>query len=50
MGELGAKMGALGSQMGELGAQQGRIAQEADQKVKAIIDESLKNGKAHPVQ
>ncbi len=50
MGELGGKMGALGSQMGELGAQQGRIAQEADQKVKAIIDESLKNGKARPVQ
>jgi beta-lactamase regulating signal transducer with metallopeptidase domain len=50
MGELGAKMGALGSQMGELGAQQGRIAQEADQKVKSIINESLQNGKAHPVQ
>jgi len=50
MGELGDKMGALGSQMGELGAQQGKLAQEADRKVKSIIDESLKNGKAHPVQ
>ncbi|HKD58810.1 MAG TPA: M56 family metallopeptidase [Terracidiphilus sp.] len=50
MGELGAKMGALGAQQGELGAKQGKLAQEADQKVKSIIDESLKNGKAHPVQ
>ena len=50
MGELGAKMGELGAQQGELGAKQGRIAEEADRKVKSIIDESLKNGKAHPVQ
>ena len=50
MGELGSKMGELGAQMGELGERQGRIAQEADQKVKSIIDQSLKNGKAHPVQ
>lgn len=50
MGELGEKMGELGAKQGELGEKQGRIAQEADQKVKSIIDESLKNGKAHPVQ
>jgi beta-lactamase regulating signal transducer with metallopeptidase domain len=50
MGELGAKMGALGAQQGELGAKQGKLAQEADQKVRSIIDESLKDGKAHPVQ
>ncbi|HMG84414.1 MAG TPA: M56 family metallopeptidase [Terracidiphilus sp.] len=50
MGELGGKMGALGSQMGELGAQQGKIAQEADRKIKSIIDESMKNGRARPVQ
>jgi beta-lactamase regulating signal transducer with metallopeptidase domain len=50
MGELGAKMGALGSQQGRIGEEQGRIAGEADRKVKSIIDESLKNGKAHPVQ
>ena len=50
MGELGGRMGELGEQMGRLGEQQGRIAQEADHKVKSIIDESLKNGKAHPVQ
>jgi beta-lactamase regulating signal transducer with metallopeptidase domain len=50
MGELGEKMGALGAQMGELGAQQGKIAQQADQKIRSIIDDSLKNGKAHLVQ
>lgn len=50
MGELGEKMGALGEQMGELGERQGKIAQDADQKVKSIIDQSLKDGKARPVQ
>ena len=50
MGELGERMGELGSQMGELGERQGKIAEEADQKVKSIIDESLKRGKAKPVQ
>lgn len=50
MGELGEKMGELGAQQGELGERQGRIAEAADQKVKSIIDESLKNGKAKPVQ
>ena len=50
MGALGEKMGELGEQMGKLGEQQGRIAEEADRKVKSIIDQSLRNGKAHPVQ
>jgi bla regulator protein blaR1 len=57
MGDFGAKMGALGAQQGKLGAQQGRIgaeqgklAQQADQQVKSIIDQSLQNGKAHPVE
>jgi beta-lactamase regulating signal transducer with metallopeptidase domain len=50
MGELGSKMGELGSQMGRLGEQQGKIAEQADRKVKSMIDESLKNGKAQPIQ
>jgi hypothetical protein len=50
MGKLGAMQGELGAQQGRLGAEQGRIAQEADRKVKSIIDESLKDGKAHQVQ
>jgi hypothetical protein len=49
-GELGAKQGKLGEQQGRLGEQQGRLAQEADTKVKSIIDQSLKDGKAKPVQ
>ena len=50
MGKLGEMQGALGEKQGRLGEEQGRIAQEADRKVKSIIDESMKNGKAHPVQ
>jgi hypothetical protein len=50
MGALGAEQGKLGAQQGRLGAEQGRIAREADQKVKAIIDQRLQNGKAHPVE
>jgi beta-lactamase regulating signal transducer with metallopeptidase domain len=49
-GRLGAEQGKLGAEQGRLGAEQGRIAMEADRKVKSIIDESLKDGKAKPVQ
>ena len=49
-GRLGAQQGKLGAEQGRLGAEQGRIAEEADRQVRIIIDESLKNGKAHPVQ
>ena len=49
-GKLGDQQGKLGEQQGRLGAEQGRIAGEADKKVKSIIDESLKNGKARPVE
>jgi len=49
-GKLGAEQGKLGAEQGRLGAEQGRIAREADRKVRSIIDESLQNGKAHPVE
>jgi len=49
-GELGRRQGELGRQQGELGREQGRIAREADIKVKSIIDQSLKDGKARPVK
>jgi bla regulator protein blaR1 len=49
-GKLGEQQGKLGEQQGRLGAEQGRIAREADHKVRSIIDESLQNGKAHPVE
>jgi len=46
----GGEQGKLGSQMGELGSQIGRTARENHEKMKSIIDESLKNGKARPVE
>lgn len=56
MGDLGGKMGALGGQQGKLGAQQGRLgeqqgrlAREMDGKILSTIDQSLKNGKAKPL-
>lgn len=48
-GELGEQQGKLGEQQGRLGEQQGHLAQEADKKVKSIIDQSIKDGKARPV-
>jgi beta-lactamase regulating signal transducer with metallopeptidase domain len=49
-GKLGEQQGKLGEQQGKLGEQQGRIAQENDRKMKTIFDESLRDGKAKPVQ
>ena len=49
-GELGRQQGELGRQQGRLGAEQGRLAREADRKMKSVIDESLKNGRARQVQ
>jgi len=49
-GELGAQQGRLGAEQGKLGEQQGRIAREAEVKVKSIIDQSLKDGRARPVE
>jgi hypothetical protein len=49
-GELGDQQGKLGEKQGKLGEQQGRLGEEADTKVRSIIDQSLKDGKAKPVQ
>lgn len=56
-GQWGAEMGAFGKQMGQLGAEQGRLGGEMGRiavanrdKINAIIDQSLKDGKAKPVQ
>jgi beta-lactamase regulating signal transducer with metallopeptidase domain len=48
-GKLGEQQGKLGAQQGRLGAEQGRLAQQADKVVKSIIDQSLRDGKARPV-
>jgi hypothetical protein len=49
MGKLGDLQGKLGAEQGKLGAKQGRLAMEADRKIKAIIDEALRDGKAKPI-
>jgi beta-lactamase regulating signal transducer with metallopeptidase domain len=49
-GRLGEQQGRLGTEQGRLGAEQGRLARDADVKIKSLIDESLKQGKAKPVQ
>jgi len=49
-GKLGAQQGKLGEAQGRLGSEQARLAQDAERKVKSIIDESLRDGKARPVE
>jgi beta-lactamase regulating signal transducer with metallopeptidase domain len=48
-GKLGEQQGKLGEEQGRLGEKQGKLSQEADRKVKAIIEATVHNGKAHPV-
>ncbi|WP_058189132.1 M56 family metallopeptidase [Terracidiphilus gabretensis] len=40
----------MGEKMGKLGGEMGRMAGEADKQMRSIIDESVKDGKARPVQ
>ena len=47
-GKLGEEQGKLGEQQGELGRRQGELAREASIKMKALLDEAIKNGKAEP--
>jgi hypothetical protein len=47
---LGEEQGRLGAQHGLLGAEQGKLANLADRQVKSIILESLRSGKARPVE
>ncbi len=49
MKQVWAAEGKLGQQMGQLGAQMGQAARENNQKIRSMIDESLKNGTAKPV-
>ncbi len=49
MGKFGEEQGKLGGQMGKLGAQMGQMSRESSEKVRSIIDESLKDGKAKPL-
>jgi beta-lactamase regulating signal transducer with metallopeptidase domain len=49
-GELGRLQGELGHQQGLLGREQRQATREADTKVQSLIDQAVKDGKAHPVQ
>jgi hypothetical protein len=49
-GKLGEQQGKLGEEQGRLGEMEGKLSEEADRKIKSIIDQSLQNGKAKPVQ
>ncbi|MGA2252403.1 M56 family metallopeptidase [Terracidiphilus sp.] len=47
---IAAKMSQIGAAQGKLGGEMGRMAGEADKQMRSIIDESVKDGKARPVQ
>jgi len=49
MSKFNAEMGKFNQQMSQMGADMGRIAQENQQKIGSIIDQSVKDGKARPV-
>ena len=49
-GRLGEQQGKLGEEQGRLGEQQGKLAEEANRKVRSIIDQSLHERKAQPVE
>jgi beta-lactamase regulating signal transducer with metallopeptidase domain len=49
MSKFNAEMGKFNEQMGQMGADMGRIAQENQEKIGSIIGDSLKDGKARPV-
>jgi beta-lactamase regulating signal transducer with metallopeptidase domain len=50
MKNLYAEQGKFGQQMGQLGREMGRMSIENNKKIGQMIDESLKNGKARPVE
>ncbi len=47
--EWSAIQGKLGAEQGRLGGQQDKLAREAEQKAHGLIEKSLQNGSAHPV-
>jgi beta-lactamase regulating signal transducer with metallopeptidase domain len=49
MSRFNAEQDKFNAEMGLLGAEMGRLSHENDENIRSIIDESLKNGKARPV-
>ena len=50
MGRLGGLQGELGAKQGKLGAEQGLLSEKIGRKVKEMIDQALRDGKARPVE
>jgi beta-lactamase regulating signal transducer with metallopeptidase domain len=48
-GKLGDEQGKLGELQGKLGEQQAKLAEEATKKLKNLIDQAVRDGKAKPV-
>jgi beta-lactamase regulating signal transducer with metallopeptidase domain len=48
--KLGEQQAKLGEKQAELGEKQARLSQEATQKMKALIDGAMQQGKARPIQ
>jgi hypothetical protein len=44
------EQGRFGGEMGKLGGEMGKLAQDQEKTTHSVIDESLKNGKAKPVE
>ncbi len=49
-GEIGERMGKVGEELGRIGEEQGEQAEKANQKVKSILDQAIKDGTAKPVE
>ena len=49
MSGFNAEMGKFNEQMNKMGAEMGHLAQENQEKMGSVIDQSLKDGKARPV-
>jgi hypothetical protein len=49
-GEIGEEMGRIGEQMGKIGEEQGRLAEEAGRRLKPVLDQAIKEGKAKPIE
>ncbi|WP_263349972.1 M56 family metallopeptidase [Acidicapsa acidisoli] len=48
-GEIGERMGRLGEEMGRIGEQQGRESEAASRRLRSVLDQAVRNGKAIPV-
>jgi beta-lactamase regulating signal transducer with metallopeptidase domain len=48
-GELGEQMGKIGEQMGKIGEEEGKQAEEASRKMKSVLDQAIRDGKAKPI-